>query len=337
MSNSVKNFLDNSLKDILEAGRELFACRDKQEGQEVFDSIGKKMKRMGESAGRLNFKKIEEISNLLESIFYYAWTGKVSVDETFLKICRRGNNLCCDLLNSIKVSGIDENENFKLVVGDMMKYLELHIIAESVTDEGEVFDVFVDTVEIRERQEIQESPRSGNVAPVLILKSKQNSFCIHQKNIVSLEQANEKLFEHIRGMEFYRSKGEALPVVRLNKFFDLGECDNSSGMMAIVEDNNKRFCIVTGDISGHQEIAVEELDMGFLGQDIYSGIAMLDQRTVGLVINLEQLYRDSCQDHKIKDSCRKHEETVSAHKDENQMLVFCPENEKKLWCSPRFY
>ena len=326
MSISVENFLDNSFKDILDSGRELFLYRNNRGDKEVLNSIGKKMKRLREEAERLNFKKTEEISNLLESVFYYAGIGKISVDDKFSDICLSARNICCDLLNSIRISGVEKSQHHKKLIGDMMKYLEFHIIDESFASEYEAFDGTVEQF-VDDIAPLTTDGRDSETMSVLIVESAKSIFFINQKNVASLEQVNDESFEYMRDMEFYQKEKAVLPVVRLNAFFNLEEDGCHNGMVIVVEEGDKQFCIVADTIRGHCEITLNELDMGFPEQEIYMGTAMIDEGMLGFVLDLEKLFEEACQGKKIKFPHRVNIASVPSESKE-RMLVFNPGNEK---------
>ena len=522
---SREEFLTQSFADILEMGRELFCyVQDPRQGK-ALSSIGKKVERMKEDSGRLNFKKMEEVSHLLENIFYYASIEKIPVDEQFSNICQRASNLCCDLLNSIESSGVEKSKNYKEMISDMMKYLESNTIGEHSASEHELFNASVFMVEdgcapdeesdapvlvnkfddglvdamgelawnrtrliehieskgdwellamgrqlddvakklqndfmamkknrmkeilnqvgveargMAERQnkkvrwdisghdtlmgpeqevssavlklllkliknilerEIEDEkerliwgknpegtvtikaynetgrvyfevrddgrgtmkrpagwdaskkgiegwggsidvtsvehegtivtidiPLKSGVMSGLILKSGTTYFCVNQQNAIGLEQVDKKSFEYIRGMEFYRREGEALPVVRLNKFFNL-EQDVEDGIVVIVGENEKRFGIVADAVCGHQEVVVNSLEMDFDGQEIYMGAAVVDDGAMALVLDLAQLFKANWDGKRINVS-RKVKPSPSSSEKREKMLLFKLENEK---------
>ena len=517
----IEEFLERAFQDILEMSRQLFRYSCDPGREETLISIRKKTARLKEDSGRLNFRKIEEISDLLENIFYYARIRKIPVDRKFINICQRANNLCCDILKSIKTSGLEKSKNYKNIVSDMMKYLEFNVLQEYIAKDNETLDASVsnideqfreeyssikfddekffikdfsamfdsrlvdnmvdtmgklalsnkrltdyiqskddiellkmgqqlDTVAIKLQDDIMairmipmkeilggivtaanriaeeknkkikvhisgeevgldcelmsfvnnilfqlvgnaiiggieneqdrlilgkekeglveikvccekgflvlevmddgqgadverlftgnedhgdgtgdlrflkksiekrggdikaisknnqgtafciKIPLETEIMSVLVVESGNIKFCIEQKNIVFLTGIDEGAFEYVRDMEFYRFRGEALPVIRLNKFFELMDNDGANYKIIIVEEKENRFGIVVDDVFKNQEVIVKTLDMGFPGQDIYRGMAVTGEGTLGFVLSLKILLDKICHQKRIK-------------------------------------
>ena len=330
---SVEEFLDRSFREIVEMGRELIFYVNNPIQRNNLDSIGKRIGEMKEASGRLNFKKIEEISHLLENIYYYVGTEKISLDEKLISVCLRANNLCCDILKSIKRCGLEKSKNYKYIIGDMMGYLEYSLIEEYPVKEEEFIDSFANKEddgylgENKERCSEEARPTMKTI-PVLIIKSGNIIFCVKQRKIIFVEKVNDKSIEYIRNMEFYRCDSEAFPIVRINKFFNLSEGDNNDAQIAIVEEEGKRFGIVVDQILSGQEVAIKKLDMGFPGQDIYGGAAITNEDGIGFVLNLAELYRDHFSGKKVNIAKRAMEDENSLQDEQTQVLIFELEDKK---------
>ena len=343
----VEDFLDKSLQDIIEMGQELFFHAHNPVQGKSLDFLCKKIGRIKEDSGRLNFKKIEEISYLLENMFHYVGIKKISIDEKFINICQRANNLCGDILQSVKLSGFEKSRNYKRIVGEMMKYLEFNVMGERpLQKDDEIFDISVDDLDnevvdglFLEKIDNVKCTVGIESISALIMESGNISFCIDQKYIISLDKLDGKSIEFMRNMEFYRYGKEALPIARLNKFFSLPEYNDHGCQIVIVEENEKCFGIIVDKILNSQEIFVKTLDAKFFGQDIYSGVAIIDEGDISLVLNLVQLYQMNFHGKNI--SCPKgasFRKSIANDyaRDERQMLVVELVNEKRYGIPIKF-
>ena len=287
----VEEFLSRSFQDILEMGRELFSYANDPTRDDCLNSMGEKIDRIKKDSGRLNFKKMEEISHLLENIFYHVGIKKISADEKFTSICLRANNLYCDILKSIESSGCEKSEHYKSIIGDMMTYLEYGALGEHLVKDTEFLNIPVERVENYECEStvenIEDSPAPETMF-VLIVESGGINFCINHKCVIFIDKLEKKSIEYIRNMEFYRWKGEALPLVRLNQFFGLQESDHGNEHVVIVKEGEKRFAIVLDKILNNQKIVVEPLDA-----DIYQGATIMGEGNIGFILNIVQLYQEN--------------------------------------------
>ena len=528
MSITVEEFLDQSFGDILEVGREVFRYGNGSDGEETLDSIRRKVERIKEGSEKLNFKKMEEASHLLENIFYYVDTRQIPVDEHFTRICLKANNLCCNILKSIRMSGLEQSKNFAEVISDIMTYLESHIIGEypvrdheildtSVSDVGELPEEGPPSVEIavsdrcvpydggrvdqmvvavrelayrrnhlvkyveskedvelsrmgrqldavtgklhdeimamkmvpmeeildelsvrskkvalRENKEVRldisgretyldrglvevvhnaltcllehaivngiedardrlilgkervgtvfirifnekghivfevrddgqgiagvdavkksvkekggslevttrkgkgttfliKIPLKSEILSVLVVESSNVHFCINRAEVISLEKMDDKALEYMRNMEFYRKSGEALPLIRLNEFFNLGE-NRKGGTVVIVEENGKRFGMIVDNVSGNQEVVLKRLDMGFAGQDVYRGTTIINESELGFVLDGKRLLEEGFSGKRIEFSAGPGDNGRSQEVEaKERMLLFRPEGEK---------
>ena len=327
----LEEFLNRSVGDLLEMGRELFDYADDPHRGKMPQSIRQKIGSLKENSGKLNFGKLGEISGLLDVLFDHVESGTISADEKFMGVCTKANNLSCDILKSIKTSGLEKGINHEEVVADMVKYLEFHVIGEPPMKEHEALDAsvvdFTDDAMSRNPSdgESVDAP-GGTVLSALVIESGGAKFCVDQKNVMALERMNGERIEHIRNMEFYRVKGEALPVIRLNTFYHFDKkVSKNDEFIIVVEEQGRRFGIVADGIAGDREVVVETLDMEFAKQKVTAGAAIIEDGTLAFVPDLTQLFEEVYRDKKVRLSPRSHTQKIvpdPSAEERGRMLLF---------------
>ena len=490
-----RQFLDESFRGIVEIGRELLSCVYGSDQDEVLGGICNRLRRINENAEQLNFGKMEEVTGLLESILCHVGTKKILVDEKLIRLCLQANNLCCDILKSIKESGREQSEKYSDVIKTMMKYLDFNMIKEYPIRENEsinnsitrisnpdkyeesdksnistksktkfldtmldaVGDLFVSSnewefkkagkdiqviasrlhkeilsmkmtsveemlqeiysemkkttsknnkhvrlemigggsmgidrelaipikqslsalvnyavghdqnyigvkaynkrgrivLEIRNdgsgeklnfnkvksivegkggRVDVEDTvycisfPMVSETLSVLMMKISDVYFCISYERVIALEMMDEKSVVNIRNTDFYCTKGERLPLVRMGAFFDLKTVSRDESKIVIVDGEKNRFAIEIDSIVGTQDVVVKNIDMGFSGQDIYMGVTLSREEDSSFVVDVDRLYDANFGQGGIKIASKTLKEEAS--KDEREMIVFKDEDDK---------
>jgi two-component system chemotaxis sensor kinase CheA len=88
-------------------------------------------------------------------------------------------------------------------------------------------------------------------------------------------------------------RGELLPVVRLHMRLGIaGRAKQpSEGLIVVAEAENHRFCLLVDDLVGKQEVVIKSLGECFKGIPCLSGCAVLGDGRVGLILDVDGLYR----------------------------------------------
>ena len=88
-------------------------------------------------------------------------------------------------------------------------------------------------------------------------------------------------------------RGSLLPVVRLYKKFRVtpGSEDPAQSVLVVAEVEGERFCVMVDELVGKQEVVIKSLGETFKGVAGVAGGAILGDGRVGLILDLEQIYR----------------------------------------------
>jgi two-component system, chemotaxis family, sensor kinase CheA len=93
-------------------------------------------------------------------------------------------------------------------------------------------------------------------------------------------------------------RDEILPVLRLYRRFRVSPRseDPSNSVLLVTEVEGCRFCILVDEVIGKQEVVIKALGDTFKHVPGVAGGAILGDGRIGLILDLERLYRDGCED-----------------------------------------
>lgn len=138
-------------------------------------------------------------------------------------------------------------------------------------------------------------PLTLAIIPALIVTSGGQRYAIPQVNLVELVHLNPKLVERdvqkIGNSEFYRLRGEILPLVRLRKVLgfqeDEEEKNSSEGMnIVVLNAGGHLFGLVVDSISDSEEIVVKPLGSHLKHIPIFAGTTLMGDGKVALILDV---------------------------------------------------
>lgn len=93
-------------------------------------------------------------------------------------------------------------------------------------------------------------------------------------------------------------RGSLVPVVRLYRKFGVTPRseDPSEGVLVLAEVESQRFCLLVDELIGKQEVVIKSLGETFAGTVGIAGGAILGDGRVGLILDLDRLFRDKTSD-----------------------------------------
>ena len=119
-------------------------------------------------------------------------------------------------------------------------------------------------------------------------------FIIPTLNIKKIFKPEEKQWIFVRGRRsMVRERDDLVPVIPLNSIFKFkGDDENeSSGLIVIIELDQKQKALAVNGIVGKQEIVVKSLGYEFSNLNIISGASILGDGRVALILDVENLFR----------------------------------------------
>jgi len=140
-------------------------------------------------------------------------------------------------------------------------------------------------------------PLTLAIVPALVIESAGETFAIHQKNLVELvllEQEDFGKIENLHGKEFFRLRGDLIPIVRLNSVLKLEEkeIDESHHFLNIIvlKAEGKTYGLIVDDILDTQEIVVKPMDRKLKNIGYYAGATIMGDGRVALIIDAFGFY-----------------------------------------------
>jgi two-component system chemotaxis sensor kinase CheA len=158
---------------------------------------------------------------------------------------------------------------------------------------------------LRGRIEIQSSPGVGTTfsikLPLTLALIDGLVVAVGQQRYIAPIFALREMFRPTEGMlstvqgkgEMAMVRGGLLPIVRLHRRFGIEPrtVDLTRGTLIVAESNGRAFCLFVDDLIGKQEIVIKSLGQGFKNVAGVAGCAILGDGRVGLILDLDGIYR----------------------------------------------
>ena len=100
------------------------------------------------------------------------------------------------------------------------------------------------------------------------------------------------------GGEMVLVRGRLLPILRLYRRFAVKPRSESpcESLLIVAEAEGKPFCLMVDELIGKQEVVIKGLGETFRNTPGVAGGAILGDGRVGLILDVDGLYKDRCDD-----------------------------------------
>ncbi len=145
-------------------------------------------------------------------------------------------------------------------------------------------------------------PLTLAIIPALIVTSAGERFAIPQVSLLELVRVDgengAQNIELIQGAPVYRSRGQLLPLVYLNKVIGMGNQanqDEGDGLVStasnivVLQSDTRRFGLVVDEVNDTEEIVVKPLGKQLKGIPIYAGATIMGDGKVALILDVPGL------------------------------------------------
>ncbi len=183
-------------------------------------------------------------------------------------------------------------------------------------------------------------PLTLAIIPALIVTSQDQRYAIPQVNLVELVHLNPKLMERdvqkIGNSEFYRLRGEILPLIRLRNVLRLDEQEEISeeeGMnIVVLNAGGHLFGLVVDSISDSEEIVVKPLGSHLKHIPVFAGTTLMGDGRVALILDVVGITSSAA----AGDDAMKHGTVVSTKtlEDDHQFLLLCTIGQDEYFALP---
>ena len=175
-------------------------------------------------------------------------------------------------------------------------------------------------------------PLTLAIIPALIVSNGSNRFAIPQASISELiwldrEQSLQQL-EEISGSQFYRLRGDLLPLVQLSQTLKSDQPEHRSDVnIVVLQADDTLFGLVVEQILNSEEIVVKNLDGVLKNIKVFSGATMMGDGEIVLILDVMGLAQNALM---ISSKGSRDEliESVSTSKDEIQAMLIVSRGKK---------
>ena len=149
-------------------------------------------------------------------------------------------------------------------------------------------------------------PLTLAIIPALIVTSAGERFAIPQGSLLELVRVDgengSQNIELIQGAPVYRSRGQLLPLVYLNKVIGLDQNmkqedgDNplpTASNIVVLQADTRRFGLVVDEVNDTEEIVVKPLGKQLKGISIYAGATIMGDGKVALILDVAGLAQEA--------------------------------------------
>ncbi|MZH03646.1 MAG: chemotaxis protein CheA, partial [Nitrospinae bacterium] len=169
-------------------------------------------------------------------------------------------------------------------------------------------------------------PLTLAIIPALIVSNNSNRYAIPQVNIKELlwlegEQSLQQI-EEISGSQFYRLRGNLLPLVQLSQALKTGSPEHRSDLnIVVLQADDISFGLVVEQIHNAEEIVVKNLDSFFKTIGIFSGATMLGDGEIVLILDVVGLSQNAMMVSSKKTELIKTETSSNDDEESQPMLI----------------
>ncbi len=181
-------------------------------------------------------------------------------------------------------------------------------------------------------------PLTLAIIPTLIVSNGSNRFAIPQVNIKELiwleEGQNLNQTEEIAGSQFYRLRGNILPLVHLNNILGNDRPENLTDLKIVVlQADESQIGLVVEQIHNTEEVVVKTLENLVKNLNVFSGATILGDGEIVLILDVMGLAKSAMMisNDNIKNEMIKSVSTSHADDEtEEPMLIVSLGNDQKM-------
>ena len=186
-------------------------------------------------------------------------------------------------------------------------------------------------------------PLTLAIIPALIVTSAGQRYAIPQVNLVELVHLNPKAVntdvQIIGNSEFYRLRGEILPLIRLRRALETpeepeeGQQDEEGINIVVLNAGGRLFGLVVDSISDSEEIVVKPLGSHLKSIPVFAGTTLMGDGRVALILDIVGITSSisSSGDDAMKQAATV---TGAGREDEHQFLLLCSVGPEEFFALP---
>ena len=186
-------------------------------------------------------------------------------------------------------------------------------------------------------------PLTLAIVPALVIQDKNETFAIPQINLVELvrlesEKSNEQL-EVLHGSEFFRLRGNLIPVFRLSECLNIGESNTKVNQEAIniviLNAEGRVYGLIVDSILDTEEIVVKPLCKKLKNLSLFAGATIMGDGRVSLIIDALGFFNTVDRGHGQKaDSLSDDFQELRNGSSDDQEILLCSLGDERSYAIP---
>ncbi len=193
-------------------------------------------------------------------------------------------------------------------------------------------------------------PLTLAIVPALVVKDKGETFAIPQMSLVELvrfETSDENLkLEKLHGSEFFRLRGELIPIFRLSQHLGLKGTKSTSDLISdesvnivVLNTDGKIYGLIVDLILDTEEIVVKPLSKELKSLSFYAGATIMGDGNVALILDANGFYHHADKGHgqKVDRASQNDELNEETLAQDTQELLLCELGDNRQYAIPLIF
>ncbi len=132
-------------------------------------------------------------------------------------------------------------------------------------------------------------PLTLGISVGLFIKVGERSYTLPLSTVEETLVLDPESVTQVSGSSFYLRRGEALPLIHLNRFFDLNDkpAENSGQFIVVVQTAGRLVALAVDELLGKEEMVIKPMGSLLRKVKFFSGATTLGDGSVALIINPE--------------------------------------------------
>lgn len=166
----------------------------------------------------------------------------------------------------------------------------MDVVHTNITSIGGQIDL--DSVLGKESTVRLQIPLTLAIIPALMVTIDQRYFAIPQSSLQELifvDRDDYGKIEQFDGTEFYRLRGQLLPLLRLRPMMNIEEVDRDYVYIVVLVTGEQKIGLLIDEVEDTEEIVVKPLAKFFNSVRFFSGATILGDGSISLILDVEAL------------------------------------------------
>jgi two-component system chemotaxis sensor kinase CheA len=147
-------------------------------------------------------------------------------------------------------------------------------------------------------------PLTLAIIPALLVRVRDEIFTIPLSTVDETLRVSKDEIASIEGMEIYYLRENAVPLVRLEEVFRMGQgdagADQQELFVVIINTGTRQVGFVVDELKGRQEVVIKPLEDYLQEKSGFSGATVLGDGSISLILDVFEMVQISLNQHSSK-------------------------------------